>query len=162
MVRLKFTRRVSLALFVAVAAFAQLKYTGPPPPQKDLPYLVHGDNILATDASVAKSEEKKNDTTYTIPGDAAKAKTPLASPIFVIDTAKIDATRLQLFHMETKNGQREITFQKKGKGGAQPIQMSVSAVSGSIFRLEAVESLPNGEYALTPDGSNDVFCFAVY
>jgi len=163
MVNLKLLSRVpACAAILAAAILAQQKYTGPLPPQKDLPYLVHGDNLLATDATVAQSQEKKNDTTYTIPGEAAKAKTPLASPIFVFESAKIEATRLQLFHLDVRNGHREVTFQKRGRGGAQPLKLSVSPVSGSVYRIEAAESLPNGEYALTPDGSNDAFCFTVY
>jgi hypothetical protein len=31
-----------------------------------------------------------------------------------------------------------------------------------LFRVEANEGLPNGEYALTPEGSNHTFCFQVY
>jgi len=35
-------------------------------------------------------------------------------------------------------------------------------VSEGLYRLEVNESLENGEYGLTPEGANQVFCFQVY
>jgi hypothetical protein len=67
-----------------------------------------------------------------------------------------------LFRLESKNGHREITFPKKGRGGPDPLRLSVTQLEGTLYRVEAVDSLPNGEYSLTPEGSNQVFCFAVY
>ena len=32
----------------------------------------------------------------------------------------------------------------------------------NIYRIDVGESLENGEYSLTPEGSNQVFCFQVY
>jgi hypothetical protein len=31
-----------------------------------------------------------------------------------------------------------------------------------LYKLEAVESLEPGEYSLSPEGSDQVFCFQVY
>jgi hypothetical protein len=156
------TRLLAAALVAAGLALAQAKYTGPLPPKKDLPYLVHGNNLVPTDAAEAKQEDRKDEIAYIVAGEASTAKTPLASPVFVIDAAKIDAAKLQLFRLDVKSGHREIVFRKKGKSGSLPVPMSASIVSGSIFRLEVVRSLENGEYSLSPDGSNQVFCFTVY
>ena len=143
-------------------ALAQPKYAGPRPPRQDLPYLIHGDTLLATDAATATEQDRKDDTVYTVAGAAAEARTPLASPAFVIDSAKIDAAKLQLYKFEVKDGRREITFRKRGRPGLQPIALSVSLVTGTLYRLEVVPGLENGEYSLTPEGSNQVFCFSVF
>lgn len=156
------TRLLAASVLAAGLALAQAKYSGPLPPKKDLPYLVHGDSLVPTNAAEAKQEDRKDEIAYIVAGEASSAKTPLASPVFIIDTAKIDAAKLQLFRLDVKNGHREIVFRKKGKSGSLPIAMSASIVSGSIFRLEVVRSLENGEYSLSPDGSNQVFCFTVY
>lgn len=153
---------LAAALILSATALAQPRYNGPKPPKQDLPYLVQGDTLVPMDVATATQQERKDDTLFTIPGDASSAKTPLASPVFVIDAAKIDVPKLQLFRVEIKNGHREITFRKKGKSGLQPITMSVSLVLGTLYRLEVVPGLENGEYSLSPEGSNQVFCFTVF
>jgi hypothetical protein len=40
--------------------------------------------------------------------------------------------------------------------------LRVTRLVEHLFRVEASESLENGEYALTPSGDNRVFCFEVY
>ncbi len=153
---------LAAALIFSATALAQPKYSGPKPPKQDIPYLVEGDTLVSMDVATATRQERKDDALYTIPGQASIAKTPLASPVFVIDAAKFDVAKLQLFHLEIKNGHREITFRKKGKSGLQPITMSVSLVSGTLYRLEVVPGLENGEYSLSPEGSDQVFCFTVF
>ena len=153
---------IAAAVILPIVAPAQPKYTGPKPPKQDLPYLVLGDTLIPLEVYTASQQDRKDDTLYTIPGDASAAKTPLASPVFVLDAAKIDATKLQLFRMEVKGGHRELVFRKKGKANLQPITLSISVVSGTLYRLEVVPSLENGEYSLSPEGSNQVFSFTVY
>ena len=152
------------AIFItaAVLLFAQQKYTGPRPAKQNLPYLVHADNLIETELKTADQQTKKDDTIYVIPGDKSPARTPLASPTLVIYTAGMDVEKLQLFRLEVKNGHREVTFRKKGKGGAVPLKTNIMKVSGTLYQIEVSDSLPAGEYSLSPDGSNDVFCFAVY
>ena len=155
-------RAVLCALVFCVALPGQQKYTGPKPPKQDVPYLVHASNLVETESEMAQQQDVKNLTTYVINGEGSSAKTPLASPVLVIDVSKLSPEHLQLFRLEQKNGHREISFPKKGKGGPQPLQLSVSHEEGDLYRIEAVDSLPNGEYSLTPEGSNQVFCFAIY
>lgn len=144
---------------------AQNKYTGPRPPKPDVPYLLHATNLLETEASEASEEKRKDDTAYVVSGTASPARTPLAEPIFLIEAKKLVPEKLQLYKLEAKNGKREVVFpppNKRKKDGARPIHMSYRRLGEGLFRIEANEFLANGEYALTPEGSNQVFLFQVY
>src|SRR5580704_9952524 len=99
-------RIVWLAVAVALAAPAQ-KYDGPVPPKPDLPYLKHGANLIPTEAVAAKEEKKKDDSTFVVEGASSPARTPLASPIFLMKSDKILPRDLELFKLEVKNGHRE-------------------------------------------------------
>src|SRR5262249_12557469 len=149
-------------LLAAACAVAQPKYNGPKPEKPDLPYLVHADNLVPTEALEAREQKgKKEQITYVIAGAASPAKTPLASPILLIQTQEREAGKLQLYKLEVKNGQREISFSKK----KQPPAIIVNATqiaSGGLYRVDVEQTLQPGEYALTPEGSNRVFCFAVF
>ncbi|HEY4084705.1 MAG TPA: hypothetical protein VGM43_02145 [Bryobacteraceae bacterium] len=153
---------VLLATLVALPAAAQQRYTGGPPPKKNVPFIVQADNLIETESVRATEQKKKDDTIYTMSGDKSTARTPLASPMLVIDADGLDATKLQLFRLEVKNGHREITFKKKGKGSAVPLNIEASKVRGNLFQIRVVDSLDPGEYSLSPDGSNDAFCFEVF
>ena len=158
-------RKVILPLVLMAAFCAQAeKYSGPKPPKPDIPYLVHADNLVETEVLEAKEQKGKKDVvTYLIPGANSTAKTPLASPIFLIQADKIAADKLQLFQLNSKSGQREVVFSRKGKQSAQPIILNVNPLgSDNLFRIEVDQTLKPGEYALTPEGSNQVFCFAVF
>ena len=153
---------LALALLLASCAFAE-KYSGPKPPKPDVAYLVHADNLVETEVLEAKEQKGKKDViTYIVPGANSSAKTPLASPIFLIQAQNIAADKLQLFKLESKNGQREVVFSKKGKT-AQPLLINATPLgTDNLFRIEVDQTLQPGEYALTPEGANTVFCFAVF
>lgn len=149
-------------LLLACPVFAQ-KYTGPRPPKPDIPYLVHADDLIQTEVSEAKEQEKKDEITYVIAGANSPVKTPLASPILLIQAEKIAPDRLQLYKLEVKNGQREVLFSRKKKQTARPLRLNVTRLtSDNLYRVEVDESLEDGEYSLTPEGSNQVFCFQVF
>jgi hypothetical protein len=151
-----------LALAALPATVAQ-KYTGPRPPKADVPYLLHASNLVETEIGEAKEENRKDDVLYVIAGAGSPVKTPLAAPVFLFRGDTMDPERLQLYKLEAKGGRREVLFAKKKKQVAKPIRMTVTRLSqDGVFRLEVDESLANGEYSLTPDGSGRVFCFAVY
>src|SRR4051794_2164264 len=104
---------LSLSL-LAMVALAQPKYNGPMPPKPDIPYIIHADNLVPTEALDAREQKgKKDQITYIIPGAASSAKTPLASPIFLIQSQDLAADKLQAYKLEVKGGQREISFTKK-------------------------------------------------
>jgi hypothetical protein len=154
--------RCLLLCFAAAASAAAQNYAGPLPAKSDLPYLKHAENLVATEAAEAKEEKgKKDDVTYVIAGAASSARTPLASPIFLLQFDKLVATKLSLYKLESRNGRREITFSPK----KQPKNIRVELThlnTSKLYRLEVEESLEPGEYAFSPDGSNQVFCFQVY
>jgi hypothetical protein len=136
-------------------------YAGPVPEKADVPYVLHADDLIATEAIEAKETKLKDGTTYIIPGANSPARTPLASPVFLLKAEKLDADKLQVFPFQTVSGHREITFSKKKNPRAYTL--TVKKLAAGLYRLEVNESLPNGEYAVTPaSDSNLAFCFAVY
>jgi hypothetical protein len=145
---------------VALAATAQ-KYDGPRPPKPDLPYLKHADNLIPTEAVTAKEEKKKDDTTYVIEGANSPVKTPLASPIFLMQAGTLAPDRLQLFKFEVKDGHRQLFL--PAKKPPQAILIVVTKIStDGLWKIEVHESLEPGEYSLSPEGSNQAFCFQVF
>ena len=92
-------RRLALYLAAASVCAAQ-SYTGPRPPQTDLPYLKHAGNLVPTEVLEAKEEKgKKGDVTYVVAGAASSARTPLASPIFLLRTENLVAAKLALYKL---------------------------------------------------------------
>jgi hypothetical protein len=151
---------LSLAL---AASAAQANKTGLPNPEEaDLPYLIHASSLLATERSEVREETRKKERYYTLPGAASPAQTPLASPEFLFRSEKIDPKDLQLYPFTSKGGRRELLFQKKKKFVSRAIRLSVYPVDGELVKIRVDESLPPGQYCLTPPGSNTVFCFAVF
>jgi hypothetical protein len=155
-----------VALGCVCAGFASAeeeKYSGPRPPKADLPYLQHADNLVATEAGEAKEERHgKSDSTYIITGAASPARTPLAEPIFIFESDKIAPETLQLFRLEVKGGNRAVVIGKKKSGRA--LHVTVKPLGGRLYRIEVNEGLglETGEYSLSPEGSNTVFCFSVF
>src|ERR1022692_2399838 len=154
-------RCFALCLAAAFAAAAQT-YTGPRPPQPDLPYLKHAENLVPAEVLEAKEEKgKKDDVTYVIAGAASSARTPLASPIFLLRTDKLVADKLSLYKLEARNGRREITFSPKKQPKTIRIELT-PLNTNKLYRLEVEESLEPGEYAFSAEGSNQVYCFQVF
>src|ERR1017187_3682898 len=154
------SRVLWLGLAAVFAATAQ-KYDGPRPPKPDVPYLKHGGDLIPTEAVMAREEKKKDDTTYVIDGANSTAKTPLASPIFLMQAGKVAPDKLALYKLEIRNGRREILF--PARKPPQAIRVVVTKLSsGGLWKIEVDESLEPGEYALSPEGSAQAFCFQVF
>jgi hypothetical protein len=154
-------RRI-LPLLVAVVcvAFAQ-KYEGPRPPKPDLPYLKHADNLIPTEAVQAvEDKQKKDDVLYVVQGANSPARTPLVSPIFLMRADKLSPDKLGLYKLDVKGDHREILFGPKKQ--PRSIRVDVTRLDGNLYKIEVDESLDPGEYSLSPEGSNQVFCFQVY
>jgi hypothetical protein len=145
-----------------VAAVAADRYEGPRPQKQDMLYLVHADNLIPTESTEAKQEGKKDDTVYTIPGAASSARTPLAEPIFLIQSDLIEPERLELYKLDVKNGHREVTIAKKRRSNAKPLHLQVTKLDGRLYRVEVDEPLEDGQYSISPADSNRVFCFEIY
>lgn len=157
-------RLLFIATLCAAFLFAQ-KYTGPRPPQPDIPYLKHASQLVPTDVAEAREDKRKDGTAYISAGASATARTPLAEPIFVFESKNIAAEKLSLYKLDVKNNSREIFFNdnpKKRKDSARPLRLMVTPLTRGLYQLEANETLEAGEYALTPEGSNSVFLFQVY
>jgi len=151
-----------LILLLASAASAQ-KYTGPRPPKPDVLYLLHADNLIPTETAEATEDSKKNEVTYTVPGTSSPARTPLAEPIFIIQTNKIQADRLELYKMDVKNGRRVVSMSRGRRGGGgKAYHLAVTKLDANLYRVEASEVLENGPYSISPNDSNIVFCFEEY
>jgi len=156
-------KRLFLSLLLLAGTCSGQKYSGPEPEKPDLPYLLHATTLVATEVGNAQEEQKKDVTTFWVNGGSSPVKTPLAEPIFLLKSEKLVAERLTLFKMDVKNGRREVSMNtKKAKDSAKPVALSVKRLGQGLFRLEANEPVSPGEYCLSPEGSNEVFCFQVY
>ncbi len=151
-----------LAAGFAMLGFAQSKYTGPKPEKPDMPYLKHADKLIPLEANEAKEESRKDEQWAVVRGTASVVRTPLAEPFFIMEQGKLDARQFELYRVETKNGQREVLLGRKKKAGAKPVKIMVSPLGDRLYRIDVNETLENGEYCLSPSGSNQVFCFQVY
>jgi hypothetical protein len=154
--------RAIVLLLLSVAASAQ-KYDGPRPPKKDVIYLLHADNLIPTETGEAKEEGKKSDPVYTFPGTSSPARTPLAEPIFILDSDSIKPDSVELYRMDVRSGHREVKVSGGSRrSGNKALRLSVTRLDKGLYRLEAAETLDPGQYALSPSSGNHVFCFEVY
>ena len=155
--------RLAVLLVLGLTAWAQ-KYSGPVPEKEDLPYIVQADNLIPTEAATAQEQKgKKDETLYFVPGAASKSRTPLASPNFLLKAKELVPEKLEVYRLEVKNGRREIMFRNSKRAkNPEPAHVNVRRLAEGLYRLEVSDSLPNGQYSITPKGSNDVFCFEVY
>jgi hypothetical protein len=145
---------------IAFAAVAQApKYSGPVPPSSDLPFLKHASNLLPAEAVEVKEEKRKDDTVYLVAGESSPSKTPLELPVFLIRAEKLNPLKLQMVRLQAADGHREISATAKKNAG--PIHVIVTRVAEGLFRLEATDSLENGEYMLSVEGTSQAFCFAI-
>lgn len=154
----------SVVLVSAAWGLAE-KYSGPVPEKADVPYLLHADNLVETEVSEAREEKRRDETVYRVPGASSPARTPLAEPIFLLRSEKTNPESLELYRMEIKGGNREVVFQeKRRRGGPRPFRLVLTRLADKLYRIEVSENLglENGQYSLTPSGSNAVFCFEVY
>jgi len=139
------------------------RYEGPRPPKPDIPYLLHAETLVETEVQEAKEEERRNEVIAWVAGASSPVRTPLAEPIFLFESEKIPPEKMQLYKFEVRSGRRQVTIPKRpSKSGARPLRLNVTQIEGKLYRLEANEYLENGEYSLSPAGSNQVFCFQVY
>lgn len=155
--------RILALAFAAVSVLAQQKYTGPKPPKADIPYLLHANKLVELDSGNASESKGKDALVYTISGSAATARTPLAEPIFVLSAQKLNPETFSLYRLDVKSGQRTLTLPNNPrKDGPRPIRLSATKLGEGLFKIEAQQFCELGEYCLSPEGSNQVFCFSVF
>jgi hypothetical protein len=157
-------RLLVLVILAAGAASAQSKYAGPIPPKTDIPFLLHAGNLIETETGDARQSEGKDGTVYSISGAASPVRTPMPEPVFLFKMEKINPDKLTLFRMEVKGGQRllQMPTGKKARNAPRPLFLMVNRLAQGLYRVEVNEFLENGQYCLSPEGSNQVFCFEAY
>ena len=79
-------RYLPILLLSVLGLAAMQQYTGPRPPKPDIPYLLHANNLIETEAAEAKEQPRKDDILYVIAGANSAARTPLASPVLLLQT----------------------------------------------------------------------------
>jgi len=154
----------TILLLWALLGAAPREYSGPVPPKPDVPYLLHADNLVETEFSEARQQKRRSDEVYIVAGAASPARTPLAEPIFLLLSEKIAPDSLELYGLEVRSGNREVVFPENKKRWPRSFRLVWTKLADGLYRIEVSENLglENGEYSLTPRGSNQVFCFAVY
>ena len=157
-------RRLTISgCLIAIAVLAAEKYSGPRPDKPDIPYLKHASKLIPLEVGEMKEEAtKKDETTMAMSGAVSPTRTPLAEPIFLFDSDKIDPMRLELYKIESKGARREIRFKKKGPNGMRGYKIMVNPLGGKLYRIDVNETLENGQYCFSPSGDNHVFCFEVF
>jgi hypothetical protein len=155
--------KIAFAFVIAGCLAAAEKYDGPMPPKPDIPYLLHASTLVETETAQARQESRKNDSSFTISGASSPARTPLAEPIFIIDARQVSPESFELYRMDVKGGNREVSLSSnRRRGGSRALHLAVKPLSGHLWRVEVDEPLENGEYALSPSGDNRAFCFEIY
>jgi hypothetical protein len=160
------TRRKALVSALALSSFTPAhadneKYSGPNPPQKDIPYLLHADNLVETEVVTASQTSKKDEQIFSVNGETSSARTPLAEPIFLMAPDRLVPSSLGLYRFDVSGGHRQVGIKKRGRG-VKSYHTSVRNLTAGLVRIEAAEYLENGEYCLSPEGENTAFCFTVY
>lgn len=161
------SRLVTLLAWCCVTLAAQqdggLNRLGlPNPPKQDVPFLIHGSQLVELDRAAATMEESKNQVRYWIPGAAAAAKTPLAAPDFLFDSGEVDPRDLELYRFEVVKGRRELLYRRKKKVVAEPYFLNLEGVEERVVRIRINASLQPGEYGITPRGQDSVYTFSVF
>ncbi len=156
--------RLLVLLAISMTAFGAEKYNGPRPPKPDVPYLLHANKLVETEIAEAKDQQSKDAMTYSISGANSPAKTPMAEPIFLLESDKLNPNAIELYKLEVKGGNRQVTMPmgKKARSGPRPLKLTVQKVEGKLYRIEAAEGLEIGQYSLSPSDSNKAFCFEVF
>jgi len=163
MMRITRFAALSLAFGIPLALFAEMPYQGPKPAKPDVPYLVLGNQLVETEEKEADQTEAKNRTTFTVPGTSSPARTPLAEPAILIQSSKVRPESLSLYQMKVEKGNRSVSFSEKPKkNDPRPIPLVFHDRKDDSTMIEANQFLDPGEYCLSPQGVNTVFCFQVY
>jgi hypothetical protein len=155
----------ALLLLALTSAALAADYNGPRPQKSDVPYLLHANKLVETEATEAKEQSDKKGSTYVIAGASSPARTPLAEPIFLVNVDRMNVNAIELYRLEVKGGNREVSMPGAGKrrsSGPRPLRLTVQKVADKLYKVEVSEMLENGEYSLSPSDSNKAFCFEVY
>jgi hypothetical protein len=135
---------------------------GPKPDKKDIPYLLLANSLVQTEVVRPTAERTAEGARYSIPGETSLAKTPLALPVFLIDSAQIRPEKLKLIRLTASSGHRQALVRKTPSLDDPPLLLTATKLADTIYRIEAVNEIENGEYALNAAESDQFFCFTVF
>ncbi len=153
-------RALACGLIPVLAALAQ---SFPEPPKPDVPFLIHAGNLVETETNEATDESDEKETRYAVPGPTSPARTPLALPELAMKPETVDPGLLELYRFEPVDGRREILLKRKKKILARPFHVTaLPSDRKGVYRLRVAQTLEPGEYCLTPQGANAVYCFTVF
>jgi hypothetical protein len=152
-----------LLCVLSVPLAAQSRWDGPRPEKADLPYILHARTLVETEPGEAVMSTDKRFTVYTVAGATSAVRTPVPEPIFLFKSERINPDRLSLYQMTVERGSRVIRFpDRPGRNTPKPVFLMVTPLEKGLFKVEVNEPIADGEYCLTPDGENTVFCFTTY
>ncbi|MGO9263156.1 MAG: hypothetical protein ACLQU1_43785 [Bryobacteraceae bacterium] len=119
-------------------------------------------NLVPLERTQAEARKRGATQYWEMPG----ARSPIrlktaASLLFAVRLAKgIDPDSFSLFPLETANGSRRTKTDPRRKNAPLTVAFDVTKAGESTYNL-TVKDLAPGEYAFSPDGSNDGYCFGV-
>ena len=152
---------IALAFVIAGSLAAADKYAGPGAAQAR--HSLPAPCVVLVETEVANAQQGKKADQYTISGASSPARTPLAEPIFIIDARQIQPETFELYRLDVKGGNREVSLSSnRRRGGSRALHLAVKPLGGHLFRVEVDEALENGEYALSPSNDNRAYCFEIY
>ena len=100
------------------------------------PTCCYANKLVETETVEARQQAGKKDSmVFTIAGASSPAKTPMAEPIFLIDADKLNVNAFELYKLDVKGGNREITTAtgRRGKGGARPLKLTIQRVAEHLY-----------------------------
>jgi hypothetical protein len=167
MMTMKATKLVLALTIVACAvapAFAEKKYTGPRPAKADVPFLQHAAALIEVETTRADESHSKGNTIYSVSGATSPTRTPVPEPVFLFQSEKINPEHMILYKMEPKGGQRvlSVSDQSRRNKDTHPIFMIIVPLATGLWKVEVNQVLDPGEYCLSPEGTNTVYCFTEF
>jgi hypothetical protein len=77
----------------------------------------------------------------------------------------VDPNKFELFPMEVKKGKRRTVIASEKmltvEAGKSTIALEIKRYGRASYRLSPVQTLPAGEYCLSPSDSNENFCWGI-
>ena len=141
-------------LFVSGAVAQSSSYSGPRPHIRIFPIYWRPKLSEPTEPCSVSVKAQP----FIIQGPKSPARMKLVYPTFLIETDEL--RDFGLYRLKTETDHRELIFQRDD-GHNLELPMLVTRLDGSLYRLDVVDELASGEYALFPNLMNFAFCFGV-